>query len=196
MIWNLSPRRPYPSTAGEEVETVGGSRTRRRSVHSRGRSPSRRRRRDRVRPVRREATDARIERGAPGEDVGDPGQVALLVVVFREFLDTEVRDRDVDVDGRGVADRRDAEPIEPSNAQQLYLDHRASQCSDITVQSHEYQLNCLVTWCADNSLDNMNDGRNLHEYHLWREEEGELSKIPDTDTDEHAPCVTQLLWLG
>lgn len=82
------------------------------------------------------------------------------------------------MDGRGVADRRDLEPIEPSSAQQPYLDHRASQCSDITVQSHEYQLNYFVTWCADNSLDNMNDGRNLHEYHLRRKEERELSKIP------------------
>lgn len=75
-------------------------------------------------------------------------------------------------------DRRSLEPIDPSSAQELYLDHKASQCSDVTVQSHEYRTNYFVTWCADNGIDNMNDlsGRNLHEYRLWREEEGELNK--------------------
>jgi site-specific recombinase XerD len=73
----------------------------------------------------------------------------------------------------------DLEPIEPRTAQELYLDHKANQCSDVTVQSHEYRLNYFVSWCADNSIDNMNDlsGRNLHKYRLWRKEKGELNKI-------------------
>lgn len=76
-------------------------------------------------------------------------------------------------------DRRSLEPIDPSSAQELYLDHKASQCSDVTVQSHEYRTNYFVTWCADNDIDNMNDlsGRDLHEYRLWRKEEGGLNKI-------------------
>lgn len=73
----------------------------------------------------------------------------------------------------------DLEPIEPRTAQELYLDHKASQCSDVTVQSHEYRLNYFVSWCADNGIDNMNDlsGRNLHQYRLWRKAEGDLNKI-------------------
>lgn len=76
-------------------------------------------------------------------------------------------------------DRHDLEPIEPRRAQQLYLDHKSTQCSDVTVQSHEYRLNYLITWCAENGIDNMNDlsGRDLHEYRLWRKEEGGLNKI-------------------
>ena len=73
----------------------------------------------------------------------------------------------------------DLEPIDPRTAQELYLDHKASQCSDVTVQSHEYRLNYFVSWCADNAIDNMNDlsGRDLHQYRLWRKEEGELNTI-------------------
>jgi site-specific recombinase XerD len=76
-------------------------------------------------------------------------------------------------------DRSDLEPIDPRSAQQLYIEHKSSQCSDTTVQSHEYRLNYFVSWCADQGIDNMNDlsGRNLHEYRLWRKEEGELNKI-------------------
>lgn len=33
----------------------------------------------------------------------------------------------------------DLEPIEPRAAQELYLDHEANQCSDVTVKSHEYR---------------------------------------------------------
>jgi len=73
----------------------------------------------------------------------------------------------------------DLEPIEPSTAQELYLDHKANQCSDVTVQSHEYRTNYFVDWCDDNGIDNMNDisGRDLHQYRLWRKSEGDLNKI-------------------
>ena len=76
-------------------------------------------------------------------------------------------------------DSDDLEPIEPSTAQELYLDHKANQCSDVTVQSHEYRTNYFVSWCADNDIDNMNDlsGRDIHQYRLWRKSEGELNKI-------------------
>jgi len=74
---------------------------------------------------------------------------------------------------------RDLEPIEPSTAQELSLDHKANQCSDVTVQSYEYRTNYFVEWCDANGIDNMNDlsGRDVHQYRLWRKEEGELNKI-------------------
>jgi len=76
-------------------------------------------------------------------------------------------------------DPRDLEPIEPATAQELYLDHKANQCSDVTVQSHEYRTNFFVTWCAENGIDNMNDlsGRDIHKFRLWRKAEGGLNKI-------------------
>ena len=78
-----------------------------------------------------------------------------------------------------VNDHSELEPIEPRTAQQLYLDHKASLCTDKTVRSHEYRLDFFLAWCADNGIDNMNDlsGRNLHEYRLWRKEDGGLNKI-------------------
>ena len=78
-----------------------------------------------------------------------------------------------------VNDHSDLEPIKPRTAQQLYLDHKASLCTDRTVRSHEYRLDFFLAWCADNGIDNMNDlsGRNLHEYRLWRKEDGGLNKI-------------------
>lgn len=74
---------------------------------------------------------------------------------------------------------RDLEPIEPARAQELYLDHKASQCREITVQSHRYRTNHFVRWCEENGLDNLNElsGRDLHEFRLWREDEGDLNKV-------------------
>lgn len=74
---------------------------------------------------------------------------------------------------------RELEPIDPSTAQQLYLDHKASECVKKTVQSHRYRINYFVQWCDQNGIDNMNEltGRHLHEFRLWRKEDGDLNKV-------------------
>ena len=74
-------------------------------------------------------------------------------------------------------DPHDLEPIEPRTAQELYLDHKANQCSEVTVKSHEYRTNFFVEWCSENDIDNMNDlsGRDIHQYRLWRKAEGGLN---------------------
>lgn len=76
-------------------------------------------------------------------------------------------------------DPSDLEPIKPERAQELYLDHKASECREITVQSHKYRTNHFVRWCQENGIDNLNEisGRNLHEFRLWREDEGDLNKV-------------------
>lgn len=73
----------------------------------------------------------------------------------------------------------DLEPIGPSTTQQQYLEHKASQCADQTVQSHRYRTNHFVRWCDENGIDNMNTltGRDIHQYRLWRAEEGDLNKV-------------------
>lgn len=73
----------------------------------------------------------------------------------------------------------DLEPIAPSTAQELYLDHKASQAREKTVQGHRYRTNHLVRWCEKKGIDNMNDltGRHLHEYRLWRKEDGDLNTV-------------------
>lgn len=74
---------------------------------------------------------------------------------------------------------RDLEPIKPAKAQELYLKHKATECTSTTVRSHRYRTNYLVEWCDENGVENLNElsGRDLHEYRLWREEESELNKI-------------------
>lgn len=76
-------------------------------------------------------------------------------------------------------DNHDLDPIEPSTAQQLYLDHKASHYAERTVQSHRYRTNYFVQWCQENGIDNLNEltGRDLHKYRLWRKNTGDLSTI-------------------
>ena len=71
------------------------------------------------------------------------------------------------------------EPIEPHRAQDLYLDHKTTDCVEATVQAHRYRTNHFVRWCAENDVTNLNDltGRNLQEYRLWRQDDGDLKRI-------------------
>jgi len=73
----------------------------------------------------------------------------------------------------------DLEPIDPSTAQQLYLEYKASQASETTVRSHRYRTNHFVRWCDEQGIDNLNDltGRHIHEYRLWRKNEGDLNAV-------------------
>ncbi len=50
---------------------------------------------------------------------------------------------------------------------------------DKTVQGRRYRTNHFVRWCNENSIEHLNDisGRDLHEYRLWRKEDGKLNKV-------------------
>ena len=76
-------------------------------------------------------------------------------------------------------DKGDLEPIEPGTAQELFLDHKATDCTDSTVQNHRYRLNPFVRWCGEEDIDNLNEltGRDLQRYRLWRKEDGDLNKL-------------------
>jgi integrase len=78
-----------------------------------------------------------------------------------------------------TTDKDDLEPIEPGTAQKLFLDHKATDCTDSTVQNHRYRLNPFVRWCGEEDIDNLNDitGRDLQRYRLWRKEDGDLNKL-------------------
>ena len=78
-----------------------------------------------------------------------------------------------------TTDKDDLEPIEPETAQELFLDHKATDCTDSTVQNHRYRLNPFVRWCGENGIDNLNElsGRDIQRYRLWRKEDGDLNKL-------------------
>jgi integrase len=90
----------------------------------------------------------------------------------------------------------DLEPIEPREAQELYLDHKASQYSVKTVRSHRYRTNHFIEWCGIEGVDNMNDltGRSIQRYRLWRQDTGDLAKI--TLNQQMSTIRVFLKWAG
>jgi site-specific recombinase XerD len=73
------------------------------------------------------------------------------------------------------------EPIAPERAVELYLDHRRNDVSSQTLQSHRSRLQYFVGWCHDNEIRNLNEltGRRLHEYRIWRRNDGDLKKVSE-----------------
>jgi len=71
------------------------------------------------------------------------------------------------------------EPIDPRTAQRLYLDHKAAECTERTVQAHRYRTNHFVRWCGENGVENLNEltGRHLHRFRLWRKDDGDLNAV-------------------
>lgn len=77
------------------------------------------------------------------------------------------------------AHKDDLEPIDPSTARELYLDHKATHCTEATVTGHYYRTRHIVDWCEENDIDNLNDltGRDLHELRLWHMEEHDINQL-------------------
>lgn len=75
----------------------------------------------------------------------------------------------------------DIQPISPQEAVQTYLRDRETELADASLKAHEYRLQHFVRWCGGNGrgVENMNDlsGRDLHEYKLWRREDGDLNRV-------------------
>lgn len=78
-----------------------------------------------------------------------------------------------------TAHRDDLEPIDPRTAQELFLDHKATNCTDATVQNHRYRTNHFVRWCDEQDIENLNDltGRDIQQYRLWRKDDGDLNTL-------------------
>jgi len=88
------------------------------------------------------------------------------------------------------------EPIEPSSARELFLKHKSTECGENTVQSYEYRTNHFIRWCDETDLDNMNDltGRDIQEYRLWRQEDGDLNRL--TLNQQMSTIRVFLKWCG
>lgn len=88
------------------------------------------------------------------------------------------------------------EPIEPRSTQQLYLDHKASEYAEETVQARRYRTNHFVEWCGIEDIDSLNDltGRSIQRYRLRRQETGDLAKI--TLNQQMSTIRVFLKWAG
>lgn len=69
------------------------------------------------------------------------------------------------------------EPIDPETAIELYLADRETEISKATLYSHSSRLGHFVRWCNSEEIENLNEltGRKLHEYRLWRRNDGNLA---------------------
>lgn len=95
-----------------------------------------------------------------------------------------------------TSDRDNLEPIEPSTARDLYLDHKATECANSTVRNYRYALKSFVTWCGNEDIDNLNvlTGRHLHQFRVWRKEDGDLA--PMTLRTQMSGLRVFLQWAG
>ncbi|EMA68807.1 integrase domain-containing protein SAM domain-containing protein [Halorubrum aidingense JCM 13560] len=71
------------------------------------------------------------------------------------------------------------EPIEPTDAVDLYLMEKKSEVSQWTHYSHGSRLGHFLRWCAEQGVDNLNDitGRDLKRYKLWRRDDGDINNV-------------------
>ena len=69
------------------------------------------------------------------------------------------------------------EPLDPKNGVELYLADRETEVGKATLYSHSSRLGHFTRWCGEEDVDNLNEltGRSLHEYRLWRRNEGNLT---------------------
>jgi site-specific recombinase XerD len=76
-------------------------------------------------------------------------------------------------------DKSDLEPLDPELAAELFLEHKATDCTDATVQNHRYRLKHFLEWCDEEGIDNLNDlsGRDLQRYRLWLADNDDLNAL-------------------
>ena len=69
------------------------------------------------------------------------------------------------------------EPIEPSEAVELYLEDKENELAQASLYAHKSRLGHFLRWCEEEDVSNLNEltGRKLHEYRLWRREDGDLA---------------------
>lgn len=98
--------------------------------------------------------------------------IPSLLISLARILLTGVRvNNDTDSD--------DLESLDPETGVKLYLDHKATSCTDSIVQNHRYRMKPFVQWFGEQGIDNLNDlsGRDIQEYRLWRSEDESLNAL-------------------
>ncbi|MCF2164871.1 tyrosine-type recombinase/integrase [Halobacterium salinarum] len=71
------------------------------------------------------------------------------------------------------------QPMDPTDAVQMYLQAKEGELAEATVREHRYRLKNFKRWCADSGIENTNElnGRTLYEFRLWRRDNGDLSTL-------------------
>lgn len=76
---------------------------------------------------------------------------------------------------------RELDAVEPDEALEMYLDDRQNELSKHTLYSHSSRLGHFVQWCVEKNIETLSDvtGRDLHEYRIWRRNDGDLSPVSE-----------------
>lgn len=78
-----------------------------------------------------------------------------------------------------TAERDELEPIEPREAFELFLDHKATSCADATVRNYRYRMQYFLQWCEEEKgIDNLNGltGRDIQRFQMWRNDTKDLEE--------------------
>lgn len=73
------------------------------------------------------------------------------------------------------------EPIDAETALELYLKDKQNELAEASLTGKQYRLQHFVRWCHQQGIENLNTltGRQLHEYRLWRRDDGDLNKVSE-----------------
>ena len=87
------------------------------------------------------------------------------------------------------------EPIEPQRTLDLYLADRKNNLTKASIYPHRSRPGHFIRWCDENNIQNLNEltGRQLHEFRLWRREDGGLS--PATEKMQMDTLRVFIRWL-
>jgi len=78
----------------------------------------------------------------------------------------------------------------------MYLTDRETEVTASTIRSHRARLKPFIQWCDQKDIENLNEltGRLLHEYRLWRREEGDINVV--TEKTQMDTLRVFVRWLG
>lgn len=78
-----------------------------------------------------------------------------------------------------TTDKDDLEPLAPEQGQRLFLDHKATDCTESTVRNHRYRTNSFIEWCEEEGIEDLNElsGRDIQQYRLWRKETSDINNL-------------------
>jgi site-specific recombinase XerD len=74
--------------------------------------------------------------------------------------------------------QRDLEPITATQTVEMFVRERRPDVAASTAKAYQYRLNHFIRWCDEREITNLNEltGRDLHEYRLWRRDDGDLNR--------------------
>ena len=73
------------------------------------------------------------------------------------------------------------EPLEPAKGVEMFCADLATERADATINAYNYRLGHFTRWCDIEDIANLNvlTGRLLHEYRLWRRDDGDLNRVSE-----------------